>query len=155
MRVSRAITLGALLLLQTRAAAVGPTPAEFRGWFRAAAQGRLSLPGAVERRARQFRYVLVGGFANERMPGYFPQCGKELRARGVAPGSIHFIFPSSHKTLDGNSHDVRARLLDLVSRGSERLVVIAHSRGACDALAFALRNGSFVRDHVEALFLVQ
>ena len=39
--------------------------------------------------------------------------------------------------------------------GPEKLVVIAHSRGACDALAFALGDASFVRDRVEALFLIQ
>jgi hypothetical protein len=35
------------------------------------------------------------------------------------------------------------------------LVIIAHSRGACDTLAFALENAEFVRDHVGFLFLVQ
>jgi pimeloyl-ACP methyl ester carboxylesterase len=34
-------------------------------------------------------------------------------------------------------------------------VVVAHSRGACDALAFALSEPEFVRDRVEALFLLQ
>ncbi len=33
--------------------------------------------------------------------------------------------------------------------------MIAHSRGACDALAFALDHPGFVRDRVEALFLIQ
>ena len=33
--------------------------------------------------------------------------------------------------------------------------MIGHSRGACDALAFALENPEFVADHVGALFLVQ
>ena len=45
--------------------------------------------------------------------------------------------------------------LRVAGGGAERLVVIAHSRGAGDALAFALRNPEFVRDRVEALFLVQ
>jgi hypothetical protein len=153
MRAARAIVLAALLFPPTPAVAADPNG--FPDWFRAAARGRLTLPGAVERRARQYRYVFVGGFANERMPGYFAQCGKELRAHGVAPGSIHFIFPSSHETLDVNSDGVRSRFLDLAARGPERLVVIAHSRGACDALAFALRNESFVRDRVAAIFLVQ
>ena len=39
--------------------------------------------------------------------------------------------------------------------GPEKLVVIAHSRGACDTLAFALQNPEFIADHVEAMFLVQ
>ena len=33
--------------------------------------------------------------------------------------------------------------------------MIAHSRGACDALAFALVHPRFVSDHIQALFLVQ
>ena len=35
------------------------------------------------------------------------------------------------------------------------MVVIAHSRGSCDALAFALENPEFVLEHVHALFLIQ
>ncbi|MGD0042249.1 MAG: hypothetical protein ABSE84_17895, partial [Isosphaeraceae bacterium] len=35
------------------------------------------------------------------------------------------------------------------------LVLIGHSRGACDALAFALQNPQFVKDHIRALFLIQ
>ncbi len=127
--------------------------AEFQGWFQAAAQGKLDIPRGVERRAQQFRYVFVGGFANERMPGYFSQCARELKASGVPPGSIHFIFPSSHETFDGNSEEVRSQFREVASRGPERLVVIAHSRGACDALAFALQNEAFVRERVHALFL--
>jgi pimeloyl-ACP methyl ester carboxylesterase len=46
-------------------------------------------------------------------------------------------------------------LLEIAGEGSEKLVVIGHSRGACDALAFALANPAFVADHVQALFLVQ
>ena len=155
MTVARAIILGAFLLAQTRATAADCTPAQFQEWFHAAAQGRLRTPGSVERRAQRLRYVFVGGFANERMPGYFSQCAKELRAHGIPPGSIHFIFPSSHESFEGNSDKVRLQFQEVASLGPERLVVIAHSRGACDTLAFALRNEPFVRDHVRALFLVQ
>jgi pimeloyl-ACP methyl ester carboxylesterase len=145
----------ASVLLRTGPVEAGCTPDEFQGWVRDAARGELRIPRAVERRAQQFRYVFVGGFANERMPGYFSQCRKELLAHGVATGSVHFIFPSSHELFDGNSGAVRSKFLEFAAKGPERLVVIAHSRGACDALAFALRNESFVRDRVEALFLVQ
>ena len=35
------------------------------------------------------------------------------------------------------------------------MVVIAHSRGACDALFFALTDARFVSKHIQALFLIQ
>jgi pimeloyl-ACP methyl ester carboxylesterase len=54
-----------------------------------------------------------------------------------------------------NAEEVRARFREVAELGPERLVVIAHSRGACDALAFALQNPRFVRDRIHALFLVQ
>lgn len=152
---ARALFLGVFFVLQTHAIAADPTPTEFHAWFRVAAEGKLRVPAAVERRARDFRYVFVGGFTNERMPGYFSQCEKELREHGVAPGSIHFIFPSSHNTIDENSDEVQSRFLEIGAQGPERLVVIAHSRGACDTLVFALRNESFVRDRIQSLFLVQ
>ncbi len=50
---------------------------------------------------------------------------------------------------------MREVLLRIAEDNPERLVIIAHSRGACDALAFALNEPEFVRDRVEALFLVQ
>jgi pimeloyl-ACP methyl ester carboxylesterase len=130
-------------------------PGEFRAWFDQASAGRLAISADVERAAGRFRYVFVGGFHNERMPGYFVQNARQLRARGVSRHQIHFIYPSSSETIEGNSEAVRTRLAEIAGTGPEKLVVIAHSRGACDTLAFALRNPNFVRDRIEALFLVQ
>jgi pimeloyl-ACP methyl ester carboxylesterase len=131
------------------------TPGEFRTWFEAAAEGKLLIDEEVERRAGRYRYVFVEGFRNEGMPGYFAQNVKELRARGVPREAIHVIEPSSDKTVGENAGDVREAFREAAGAGPERLVVIAHSRGACDALAFALRHPKFVRDRVRALFLVQ
>jgi hypothetical protein len=136
----------------------GPTavsPAEFQSWFAEARRGILSVPAEVERNARRFRYVFVGGFNSERMPGYFAQNARELRARGVPRRSIHFIYPSSHRSIEENGEEVRMGFHEVAGHGPEPLVVLAHSRGACDALAFALREPGFVRDRVAALFLVQ
>ena len=77
-----------------------------------------------------------------------PRQGRTRRA-------IHFIYPSSHKTVAGNAEAVRSQFLEIARQGPEKLVVIGHSRGACDALAFALGNPEFVADHIQALFLVQ
>ena len=134
----------------------GAVPAGgFPAWFAAAAEGTLVIPEAVEERAERYRYVFVAGFYNERMPGYFAQSIKELRARGVPRRAIFTIAPSSHRSLVENENEVRDRFFEIAREGPEKLVVIAHSRGACDALAFALKNRDFTRDRIEALFLVQ
>ncbi len=140
----------------------GPDPtgavlasSEFQAWFDQANTGRLSIPPDVERVARQYRYVFVAGFQNERMPGYFGQNVKELRARGIPKRLIHFITPDSDDTVAGNAGAVRKRFLEIAGEGPEELVIIAHSRGACDALAFALNDPQFVCDHVRAMFLLQ
>src|SRR4051794_34145604 len=82
-------TLLALSLLQGCAGdAPAVAPDDFRAWFEAASHGRLRIPGAVERRAARFRYVFVGGFGSEAMPGYFAQNATELRAHGVPRRAI-------------------------------------------------------------------
>jgi pimeloyl-ACP methyl ester carboxylesterase len=131
------------------------SPTAFRAWFDAALGGRLSIPAEVSRTVRCYRYVFVAGFLNEGMSGYFAQNAKALRAKGVPRRAIHFIYPSSHKTVAENADAVRAEFLGIARQGPEKLVVIGHSRGACDALAFALGNPEFVADHIQALFLLQ
>ncbi len=127
----------------------------FQGWFRSAEEGSLKVPATVAREARTFRYVFVGGFHNERMPRYFAANIAELKALGIPRDQIHVVQPSSHRTSEDNAEEVRARFLEIAREGPERLVVIAHSRGACDTLAFALGDPAFVRDHVRAMFLIQ
>lgn len=131
------------------------SPAAFRAWFDAARSGRLVIPAEVKRSAIRYRYVFVEGFWNEQMPGYFAQNARHLRARGVPSSSIHVVSPSSHKNNEDNADSVRDAFQSIARSGPEKMVVIAHSRGACDTLAFALRDPQFVRDRVEALFLVQ
>jgi hypothetical protein len=147
--------LGLAALLGGAPIAPAIAPPDFRGWFAAAAEGTLAIPAEVERRARCYRYVFVGGFRNERMPGYFVQNAKELRAHGILRPAIHFLDPSSHRTFEGNVNELGDGFRAIARQGPEKLVVIAHSRGACDTLAFMLRNEEFARDCVEALFLVQ
>jgi pimeloyl-ACP methyl ester carboxylesterase len=130
-------------------------PADFQKWFELAAESRLVLPSGVEARAKQYRYVLLGGLQFGMMQSYLAQNAKALRARGVPAEAIHIINPSSHQTLVENAEAVREELVTLADEGPEKLVVIAHSRGACDTLAFALRNPHFVSDRIEAMFLVQ
>jgi pimeloyl-ACP methyl ester carboxylesterase len=130
-------------------------PGEFRAWFDAAREGTLAIPDDVAHAARRFRYVFVAGFAHEHIPGYFAQNAKDLRDLGVSREAIHTIFPSSEETVEESTEAFRQRVFTIASAGPEPLVIVAHSRGACDALAFALTEPHFVRDHVAALFLVQ
>ncbi len=129
--------------------------ARFETWFVRDISGALTVPGSVARAASTFRFVFVGGFRNERMPGYFAQNVAELRAQGVPRGQIHVIHPSSGRTPGENAAAVRSRFLAIAAEGPERLVIIGHSRGACDSLLFAIGNASFVQERVEALFLIQ
>ena len=131
------------------------SPTEFSAWLNAARGGELAIPDKVSRKARHYRYVFVRGFHNEQMPGYFALNVKELRDHDVPRRAVHFISPSSHETPAANAELVRSRFLEIARQGPEKLVVIAHSRGACDSLAFALENPEFVADHIQAMFLIQ
>jgi pimeloyl-ACP methyl ester carboxylesterase len=131
------------------------SPAEFRASFDSALAGKLSVPANIKLAARSFRYVFVGGFMNEGMSEYFKQNARELRAIGVTRKAVHYIYPSSHETIEANAASVCGKFQEFAALGPEKLVVIAHSRGACDALAFALQNPQFVSDHIQALFLIQ
>jgi pimeloyl-ACP methyl ester carboxylesterase len=133
----------------------GISAAQFCKWFDSAREGKLRIPAKVSRNARRFQYVFIGGFLSERIFGYFAQNTKELKARSVPKDFVHFISPSSHNSVTENAEAVRDRFEEIADRGPEKLVVIAHSRGACDALAFALENPDFVKDHIEAMFLIQ
>ena len=130
-------------------------PGRFGRWFAAGVEGTLDVPSPIARRAAGFRYVFVGGFRNERMPGYFAGNIAEMKRLGIDRRRMHVILPSSKQTTADNAREVRDRFLAIAEEGPERLVVVAHSRGACDALAFALENSAFVRDRVEAFYLIQ
>jgi pimeloyl-ACP methyl ester carboxylesterase len=150
-----ATLLGLTLLLAGEAAPSPIAPGDFQSWCRASPRGRPRIPEPVALRARGFRYVFVGGLGGELMPGYFAENARALRALGVPRESIHILRPGPGRSAEQGRDSVRDELLRIAGAGPERLVVIAHSLGACDALAFALRNPGFVRDRVDALFLVQ
>lgn len=130
-------------------------PEEFRSWFEAAGRSDLRVLKGVASRAAGYRYVFVGGFRGEGMRGYFAQNAQILRSHGVPKRSICLLAPSSHQTVEEYSERFAEEFRAIADRGTEPIVVIAHSRGGCDVLAFALRNPDFIRDHVSAMFLVQ
>lgn len=131
------------------------TQEEFGRWFEAAAVGKLIVSEPTAQRAASFRYVFVAGLGHEQMPGYFGQNIAELEAQGVPPDAIVILAPTSRKTVAQNAAAFREEMRRVAQKGPQRLVVIAHSRGACDMLNFALRNPMFVDERVEAMFLIQ
>ncbi|RUL85920.1 hypothetical protein [Tautonia sociabilis] len=150
-----ALVIKALLLVGGLHPAPKIDPEEFRSWFREASEGRMPLEKGVLEQARGYRYVFVLGLLNERMPGYFSQITAELRAMGVPREAIFEIAPSSDATFEENLGAIRDEFLAASRLGPEPIVVIGHSRGACDALAFAMMEPQFVSRHVAALFLIQ
>ena len=126
------LTLLPLLLAPPESVATNPvvTPAEFQASFDLALAGKLDIPEKIKDGASHCRYVFVGGFLNEGMSQYFKQNAHELRLLGVPRAAIHYIYPSSHESVEGNAELVRGEFQKIASEGPEKLVVIAHSRGS-------------------------
>jgi predicted alpha/beta hydrolase family esterase len=101
------------------------------------------------------RYVLVAGFLNETMVGYFKDNVSALKKNGVTEDHILVVKPPSKNSIEKNSEFLGSQLQQFISRGPEPLVIIAHSKGANEVLIWALQNPEFVRDHVRAIFMVQ
>jgi pimeloyl-ACP methyl ester carboxylesterase len=131
------------------------TEQQFGVWFDAASAGRLVVSEPTARRAAGFRYVFVAGLGNERMPGYFGQNINELETQGVPQDAITVLAPTSSRSVAENSDDFRDEMKRIAERDGRKLVVIAHSRGACDVMNFAIRNPDFVDRRIEAMFLIQ
>lgn len=128
---------------------------DFEVWYRRAVTGDLDIPRAVERRARGFRYVFIAGYRNESISAYFSQNIAQLKRRGVPADQIEVIRPESIRDDAANAETLDLDLRRIAAKGPEKLVLIGHSRGACDALGFALDHPGFVLARVEALYLIQ
>ena len=50
---------------------------------------------------------------------------------------------------------IREQVTGCAAEGAEKVVIIAHSRGTVDALTFAVSHSQFVKESIEAIFLVQ
>lgn len=127
-----------------------PTPDTFVNAFNEYYAGQRPLP-----RAGNEHYVFVAGFLNEGIPGYFGENIRELKKLGVPAARISVVKPKSGKTFEENSTILKRGLIEILKEKTDRAVIFAHSRGAIDALAFALQNPDYIRDQVTAIFLVQ
>jgi hypothetical protein len=114
------------------------------------------LPPNALAAARRYRYVFVAGFLNEAFrPGYFNENRDALLDAGVGAGAIHVVFPRSADAVAETAGRLRQEIPALAAAGHQKLILIGHSKGAAELLAFALGDPAFVRARVEAIFLVQ
>lgn len=111
------------------------------------------LSPVVKAEADRYHYVFVAGFFNEKIPFYFKDSVASLQDLGVDRSAITVIKPPSKKV----PHDNLA-LIDGFLRAvdpSKPIVIIAHSKGAVEMLLYAMSNPEFVRERVQAIFLIQ
>jgi pimeloyl-ACP methyl ester carboxylesterase len=132
-----------------------PRADAFQGWLETYSQGKHAVPAVAKQAALRFRFLFVGGFSADHSSSAFAQNAKELHALGVSRKSIAFIYPDSNQSIEENADKVRDQIVSIAAQGPEKLVIIAHSRGACQVMAFALNEPQFVADRVEAMFLLQ
>lgn len=131
----------------------GPT---FAAFFERQLTAPQPLPAEVLEAARRYRYVFVAGFLNEGFkPGYFNENREALAEAGVVAGAIHVVFPHSADAVEETAARLGHEIPDLAAQGPEKLVLVGHSKGGAELLAFALGNPTFVRERVAAIFLVQ
>lgn len=128
----------------------------FAAFFERQVTAPQPLPDGVLEAARRYRYVFVAGFLNEAFrQGYFNENREALLEAGVAANAIHVLFPRSADAVAETATRLRQELPALAAGGHQKLVLIGHSKGAAELLAFALANPAFVRARVAAIFLAQ
>ena len=163
---SRALTADAFparpVAAATAAAPTAAVPAgrrdrpTFAAFFERQVATPQPLPDCVLEAARRYRYVFVAGFLNEAFrQGYFNENRDALREAGVRADEIHVVFPRSADAIAETAARLGQELPALAGQGRQKLVLIGHSKGAAELLAFALANPAFVRARVEAIFLAQ
>jgi pimeloyl-ACP methyl ester carboxylesterase len=127
---------------------------EFRRWFVEGYQGHLSLSSRDRAKGAAHHYIFITGFNSEKPSHYFWGNINQLLRLGVPARRIHLVKPPSEQTFKEYYPALKKHLFGLADP-DHKLVLVAHSRGAEDALGFALLNPDFVRDNVALIFLVQ
>jgi len=133
-----------------------PQRPSFAAFFERQVAAPRPLPQHVLEAARRYRYVFVAGFLNEAFrAGYFNENRDALLEAGVGTDAIHVVFPRSADAVAETAERLRQEIPALAAAGAQKLILVGHSKGAAEVLAFALGNPAFVRARVEAIFLVQ
>ena len=136
------------------AADVPLSPTAFTGWYNLALRHRLTIPRQAAQNARGFDYVFVAGFLNEVFPDYFSDNIHQLKANGIAEEQISILFPPSADGFSPDQDYIGASLRTVVARAGGQIVLVAHSRGASDLLAYLVRDSKWAMEHVRAVFLI-
>ena len=103
-----------------------------------------------------FHYVFIGGYGNEKIPGYFDANIEELKDQGAK--YVSRIMPKTENAILDNVQFIRAELLKLYQKSQEdgkkrRLAVLAHSKAAPEATHTVLRYADDFPPHVLALLV--
>ena len=106
-------------------------------------------------KAKNYRYVLVRGFLNELICKYMEENKQALIEFGVPESQIHYISPPSRESIGHNSHETLEELQALADLGTQPLVLIGHSKGASNIVAFALQQKEFIEQKVKAILPIQ
>lgn len=94
-------------------------------------------------------FVFVGGYRSEKIPGYFEENARLLRAAGAR---VSIILPKSESPVLENAERVRRELLRL----GGPLTIVAHSKGGLEVFHALVRNAAaFPPEVVERAYLVQ
>jgi hypothetical protein len=124
--------------------------------FRALEDLRETMPAHLKAKKDSYRFVMVSGFLNERREDHFEDNIEELRAMWVPKEQIEFVLPSSKNSVLTNSQRLFPPSVQrLAAKGPQKLVFLAHSKGAAETLAWAIQNPEFIKEKVAAIFLLQ
>ena len=94
-------------------------------------------------------FVFVGGYRNEKIPGYFEENARLLRAAGAR---VTILMPKSEGPVLENAAMIREELLRL----SGPLTIVAHSKGGLGVFHALVRNAvDFPPSVVERAYFVQ
>lgn len=106
-------------------------------------------------KAITYRYVFVGGFLNEGIPGYFTDNRAALRDLAIPLSHIHMIYPSSKNSVEENMGVLATEINRIADDRPEKVIIIAHSKGAVETLAAFLDNFETLNRKIEHIVLIQ
>ena len=85
--------------------------------------------------ARQLHFVFVGGIFTELDPGYFKDNGKVIEEIGA---TYSIMFPPSTASLEEDAKLLYERVSSENKQIGKPIVLVGHSKGACDVVMLAL-----------------
>lgn len=118
-------------------------------------KGSLQIAPEITESAKKLHYVLVCGFLNELPFKYYKHLVATLLELGVPSNHIHIIQPPSNQSIRENVSVVGRAIESLKIEEPESIVLLGHSKGADEAVAYALMNPEFVKEKVLSIVAIQ